>query len=109
MERATPYSDFIVGALPQAVLRALEAQMAIRGYEYQSELVRKWVQKGREEGREEGRAASKAEDILAILAARGLAVSPADRRRILACTDIEVLGRWVVRAATAANVADLLD
>jgi flagellar biosynthesis/type III secretory pathway protein FliH len=120
-ERATLYNDFILSGLPEAVRRALEEQMGLRHSEYQSELVRKWVLKGRKEGREEGReegrkegeslgvARGKAEAVLAVLAARGLAVKKAERSRILACTDLEVLDRWVIRATTAASVAELLD
>jgi hypothetical protein len=120
-ERATQYTDFIAAALPEALRRALEELMALRHYEYESELVRKWVLKGREEGlekgreeglekgREEGLIRGKAEDVLAILAARGLTVSEDERQRILACTDLEVLGRWIVRAATAARVSELLE
>lgn len=53
-----------------------------------------------EQGRSEGRAAEKAADVLAVLDARGLTVTDAQRERILACKDIETLTGWLRRAAT---------
>jgi hypothetical protein len=58
---------------------------------------------GKVEGRAEGRAESKAEAVLAVLKARGLAVSEGVRVRVLACRDLSILDRWLVRAATAAS------
>ncbi len=55
------------------------------------------------EGKAEGRAETKAEAILAVLKARGLAVSEGVRVRVLACRDLGVLDRWLVRAATSAS------
>jgi hypothetical protein len=40
---------------------------------------------------------------VAALEARGLAVTDAERERILSCTDLETLARWVRRAATIAT------
>jgi len=54
-------------------------------------------------GEEKGKAAGKAEDILAVLAARGLAVSDAQRQRTLACTDLATLAGWLRRAATVSS------
>jgi predicted transposase YdaD len=79
------------------------------GYEYQSDFAKKYVAqgeaKGRAEGEAEGRAAGKAEGeanaLLHVLAARRLTVSDAQRARILACTDLDTLTRWIERAVTA--------
>jgi len=49
---------------------------------------------------EKARAAEKATDVIAFLEARGLAVSDAQRQRIVETTDLETLSRWVRRAAT---------
>jgi hypothetical protein len=49
---------------------------------------------------EKARAAEKAADVIAFLEARGLAVSDAQRQRIVETTDLEMLARWVRRAAT---------
>jgi hypothetical protein len=57
------------------------------------------------EGRAEGEAKGEAKSILAVLAARGIAVSDAIRDRVLECTDIPTLDVWVQRAAVASTAA----
>ena len=56
----------------------------------------------------EGEARSKADDILAVLATRGIAVSDAVRERILSCTDIPTLKAWVQRAVVATTAAGVV-
>ena len=63
--------------------------------------------RGKDTGRLEGVAEGQVRALLSILAARGLAVEAAERARIEACRDPEVLHRWVTRAVTVAAVADL--
>jgi len=58
-------------------------------------------------GRAEGLAAGEADAVLLVLDARGLDVTPADRDRISACTDLSQLRTWVTRAATVGTVSDL--
>jgi len=48
-------------------------------------------------------AQGKAESVLEVLEGRGLAVSAAERERILACTDLELLKTWLRRAVTVAT------
>ena len=48
----------------------------------------------------------RARSVLAVLDARGLAVSEPLRARILASRDLEALGRWITLAATVASSAD---
>jgi len=50
---------------------------------------------------------AKAEDILAVLEARGLAVSEPQRQEILRCQDLDRLGRWLRRAALAATAGEV--
>lgn len=64
---------------------------------------------GREEGLEQGRAEQRAQDIVRILRLRGVAVSGADRERILGCADAEVLGVWLDLAVHAAKPDELWD
>lgn len=59
-----------------------------------------WV---KAEGRAEGKAEGKAEGILAVLAARSIAVPEAVQSAVLACADLGVLDRWMVAAATCAS------
>jgi hypothetical protein len=55
-----------------------------------------------------GRAAGKAEDIVQVLEARGIAVSAAEREEILRCRDLARLDRWLRRAALASSTAEVL-
>jgi predicted transposase YdaD len=68
--------------------------------------------KGRAEGRAEGevsgRAKGRAEALLALLAARSLSVSPEMRERIMSCTDLATLDKWLVRAVSAQSAAEAL-
>jgi hypothetical protein len=71
--------------------------------------------KGREEGREEGREAGRdegqaqraAEDVLAVLAERGIDVPEDARERINGCGDLEILRHWLRRAVTAPAAEDI--
>jgi Uma2 family endonuclease len=71
------------------------------------------IQEGRAEGKaegiQEGRAEGKAEALLAVLAARRVAVGDAERVRILGERDPAQLDRWLARAATATNPAELFE
>ena len=64
---------------------------------------------GRTEGRTEGRAEGTAKSVLMIMGARGLHVGDAARQRIEACSDVEMLEHWLVRAATAASAEDIFE
>jgi hypothetical protein len=63
-----------------------------------------WERRAARQGKAEG----KAEAAVSFLKARGLAVSPAQRARILACADERVLDAWVRAAVTAPSTAALL-
>jgi hypothetical protein len=104
-ERFTLYSDVVFAALPAAAQCYLEALMATRTYEYQSDFVRRYVFQGRAEGEAKG----KAEDVLAVLDARGVDVPDDARARITECSDLDQLDIWVRRAATADSINDLFD
>ncbi|MCC6216079.1 MAG: Uma2 family endonuclease [Polyangiaceae bacterium] len=64
---------------------------------------------GRVEGRVEGKIEGRAESVLAVLDARGLSVDEQQRARVLACTDVSRLDRWLRAAVTAAGVDELLE
>jgi hypothetical protein len=95
-ERALLYSDLLRALLGAATRSALETLMQSQGYEFQSEFARRHTAHG------------KAEAVLAVLDARGLAVSAPERERILACTDLATLEQWVRRAVTAGSASELL-
>jgi hypothetical protein len=60
-----------------------------------------------EEIRDEGRAQKGAKDILMVLDARGINVPDEVRERVTACDDLELLDRWLVRAATVASAEEI--
>ncbi len=60
-----------------------------------------------ETGRVKGHAEGKAEGVLAVLSARGLAVSPEQRARVVACADLAVLDGWLRTAVTCSETAAL--
>jgi hypothetical protein len=92
-DRRALYSDMVMAALSEAARKALE--MLPQGYEFQYEPYRR------------AQLTSKAEDVLDVLGARGVAVSDAERERIVACRDLETLRRWVRRAATVSRAEEL--
>ncbi|MBC9725216.1 hypothetical protein [Streptomyces sp. TRM68367] len=60
-----------------------------------------------EETLNEGRAEGRAEDILRILALRGVEIPEDARERITSCTDLDVLSTWFDRSLTVTNTEDL--
>jgi hypothetical protein len=112
-ERAWVYISIVLPALSEAVRARLEEDMKVENLPEPAEFMKQWRSKGREEGREEGRAEGRAEaraqDLLAILAERGLEVPDAVRERVLACGDADVLARWLVRAVRIDRAEDLFD
>jgi mannose-6-phosphate isomerase-like protein (cupin superfamily) len=72
---------------------------AVSKYPYPSQL--------RLQGREEGRAEGRAEDIIMILDDREIAMTHADRERILACRDLEMLQTWLHRSLTISAIREL--
>ncbi|MGW6285552.1 hypothetical protein [Streptomyces sp. NPDC055107] len=58
--------------------------------------------------RDEGRVEGRAEDILRILALRGVPVPDEARQRITSCKDLAVLDVWFERAVTATTVDAVL-
>lgn len=63
---------------------------------------------GREEGREEGQLEGRASALLAVLAARALAPSPAVRQAIADCKSARTLDRWLKKAVTATSADEVI-
>jgi hypothetical protein len=59
-------------------------------------------------GEAKGEAKGKAKAVLTFLAARGIPVDSAIQARITACTNVALLDRWIVRAATAASAEEVI-
>ena len=103
------YLDLALCSLNEVARTALEALMKSGNYEYQSEFARKYVAQGREEGREEGRQEGELAALMEVLDARGLRVDEASRQRLLACTDLSQLKRWLRKAVTVETVQELFN
>ena len=96
-----------MAALAEAARRKLEALMESSGYPY-SDYFRKHYVRGLTEGEAKGKAEGKAYSVLAVLQARGVPVRVQDRARVLDCHNEAMLDGWIVAAATAASVAEVL-
>lgn len=117
------YFDLIMARLSEGLRTAVEARMQQAGQRYQSEFVRRLAAeveakvKPEVEARvkaeveasvkAEGRAEGEAEAIVAVLEARGLAISAEQRERIRQCGDLGMLGRWIRRAATVSSADEV--
>src|ERR1022692_2030392 len=90
---------------------ALEASMATSEHKYLSDFARKYYgegeAKGKAEGKAEGKAKGPAVGVLSVLSARGLAISPEQRRSILECTDTTRLDRWISSAVAVESVDEI--
>jgi hypothetical protein len=72
------------------------------------EQVRELAEAKLAEGRVAGEIAALARAILALLAARGVAVSSEARTHIEACKDVSTLDRWIIRAASANSAEEVI-
>jgi len=86
--------------------------MDLKGYEWKSDFAKKHraegIAEGRAEGIAEGQAKGRAEALVAFLRARGLEMTDVQRDRVFACNDLAVLDAWIVRAAVARSVDEVL-
>ncbi len=100
--------DGILGMVDASLQAHLENRI-MEHREYKSNLFRRLkdeaLQEGLQEGLETGLATGKAESVLRILAARGLAVSARLRDRVLRCTDLALLDSWLDAALVATSAA----
>lgn len=126
-DRAKLYLEIIWHAVGQLMRQKLEATM-IENYEYQSPWVKKWnrLQAEAEQAKAEAthakteathakieathaEAKGKADTLLRIIEKRGLAVTDAQRARIMACKDIATLDGWTDRVLAVASVDEVLN
>jgi len=92
-------------------LDRLSADPAARVYAQQREMAlisyRLDLGAAHRQGLEEGEARGRAAAILALLAARQVAVSEEQHTRIVGCRDLALLDRWLIRAVTANDASEL--
>ncbi len=108
------YTDLVLARAGDVAKKILEAMM-FKDHEYQSDFAKKYygqgltkgLAKGEAKGKAEGEAKGKAEAVLAVLAARGLKVSKAQRASIAGCSEVTQLDAWLRQAATASEASEL--
>lgn len=66
------------------------------------------IRRAEQRAEQRGEQRSRAQTLLMILKARGVAVDDVSRRRILGCEDRDALQGWLIRAATATRIEDVL-
>jgi hypothetical protein len=91
------------------IQRALGAE-ARRKFQMHPEGVRFFdesQQQSFDKGVEKGVAQARAQAVIAVLEERGIAVSDEQRARIMACSDLAMLDRWLRKAATAARADEI--
>jgi len=98
-DRFLLYFGLIRAALSEAARKAF--QMLPQGAQFFDE--------SQKQSFDRGRAAEKAAAVLDVLEARGLAVTAAQRERILGTKELETLTHWVRRAATVASADALFE
>jgi hypothetical protein len=91
----------IMGLASDAARQFLEAMMKTSEYQ------KTFVEEMRDLGKAEGLAEGKAESVLKILDARGLASSEEQRQRVMSCTDAAQLDIWLGRAITAGTADEV--
>jgi hypothetical protein len=101
-ERSLLYLDLVGDSLNDIARSAFEDLMA-SNYEFQSE----FAKKHRAAGEAAGRALGEATAVVRVLQTRNLAPSSDQKERILACTDLDVLERWIRKAVTISSVDEL--
>jgi hypothetical protein len=84
-----------------AARQILEAMMTTSEYE------KTLAERIHDQGMAEGEAKGEAKALLRLLAARGLALSEAQRNQVVSCTDPADLDLWFDRAVTAGTVAEV--
>jgi hypothetical protein len=100
----------LIGPSSDEVLMTLAEQWIAEGMqkgEARGE-ARRGARRGAGRGEARGEAKAKAQDVLTFLRARGLRVPDAVRDRVLACTDLDTLDRWITLAARCSSAEELL-
>jgi hypothetical protein len=93
-------ADMVV-LITDAARQTLEAMMTTSEYE------KTFIERIHDEGIAEGEAKGKAEGVLKLLDASGLAPSLEQRERVASCTDPVQLDLWFDRAITAGTAAEV--
>ena len=105
-ERQLAYYDIVLAGLSVEARTRWEAFMTTTtGYQYRSDVLRNLAAQHEEVGEARGEARA----VLTLLRVRGVAVPDHVRDEILACTDRAQLDTWLVRAAAATTIDDVIN
>jgi hypothetical protein len=104
-EQRLLYSALIEQALSEAARKAMAMDSQVE--RFFSDAQRQSFDRGKAEGEAEGEAKGEAKALLVILRRRGVAVTSDQQHRILACTDVATLDRWLDRAFSVASAEEL--
>ena len=96
-------------AADNAVVSALDAKGNPKIEEIRAESRAEGEAAGEAKGRADGELAATAKAILSILKARGLEPSDTVQERVRSSTELDLLQRWLQRAATASSADELLE
>jgi len=96
-------------ALSEAARKALEMEPQIEKFfsEAHRRSFAEGKAKGEAEGEAKGEARGEAKALLLILRRRGLAMTDEQQQRIVTCTDLATVDRWLDRAFSVASVDEL--
>ena len=98
VDEATRYAELILRSLKGAGKLHLEHLMDTKDFEYTSDYARRLEARGEAQGKARGKVEEAAKNVLIVLKARGVPVTPHARDRIRACADAAQLERWLERA-----------
>jgi hypothetical protein len=102
---AALYAEVIVAELPKKLRKTAEEELRTRSIEWVTEYGKSAHAQGLAEGEAKGEARgevrAKSDDVLAVLAARGIELTPAQKRRVQRSTSLANLDKWLRRAVTA--------
>lgn len=109
-EQRLLYSLLIEANLSAAARKVIEMQPGLENFftEAQRRNFERGRAKGKVQGRAEGRAEGEAAALLKILMRRGLKPTAEQRRRIIECTDVALLERWLDCSLSVSSVDALL-
>jgi hypothetical protein len=104
-EQRLLYSALIEQALSEAARKAMAMDSQVE--RFFSDAHRQSFDRGKAEGKAEGEAKGEAKALLLILRRRGVAITSDQQHRILACTDVAILDRWLDHAFSVASAEEL--
>lgn len=118
----TPFVELIFRGLGKLPAAEIWSKLVVVDLDfYQSDFMKKALEKARTEGlalghseglaqaRAQALAEARAKDILDVLAKRGIDVPPQAREHIATCGDPEILHSWLLRAAVATSLDEVID